>query len=61
MEFYRKNGGSYSESTIKRNFENKKWREILFDEFNIYQVKKVIVIEKEVKTKQKSNYSMKSN
>lgn len=51
MEFYRINGGLYSESTVKRNFENKKWREILLEEFNIYQVKKVIVVDKEIKVK----------
>ncbi len=51
IDFYRKNGGLYSESTLKKYFENKKWREILFDEFKIYQIRNVIVVEKEIKKK----------
>lgn len=51
MDFYKKNGGLYSESTLKKYFENKKWREILFDEFKIYQVRKVIIVDKEIQKK----------
>lgn len=51
MDYYRKNGGLYSKPTLKRYFENKKWKDILLDEFKIYQVRNVIVVDKEIKKK----------
>ncbi len=51
IDFYRNNGGLYSESTLRRYFENKKWREILLDEFKTYQVRNVIVVDREIKKK----------
>ena len=49
--FYRKNGGKYSESTIKRYFENKKWAEILASEFFLYPIRKIIIVDKQAEVK----------
>ncbi len=51
QEFYRKNGGLYSESTIKRYFDNKKWAEILASEFSLFPIRKIIVVDKQVEIK----------
>lgn len=51
QEFYRKKGGNFSESTIKRYFENKKWSEILASEFSLYPIRKIIIVDKQVEVK----------
>jgi len=49
--FYKNNGGKFSESTIKRYFENKKWAEILASEFSLYPIRKIIIVYKQVEVK----------
>jgi 5-methylcytosine-specific restriction endonuclease McrA len=49
--FYKNNGGKFSESSIKRYFENRKWAEILASEFSLYPIRKIIIVDKQVEIK----------
>ncbi|MCZ2483313.1 HNH endonuclease [Aquirufa nivalisilvae] len=49
--FYKNNGGKFSESSIKRYFENRKWAEILASEFSLYPIRKIIIVDKPVEVK----------
>lgn len=49
--FYKNNGGKFSESSIKRYFENRKWAEILASEFSLYPIRKIIIVDKQVEVK----------
>lgn len=49
--FYKNNGGKFSESSIKRYFEKKKWAEILASEFLLYPIRKIIIVDKQVEVK----------
>lgn len=51
QDFYKNNGGLYSESTIKRYFENRKWAEILASEFSLYPIRKIIIVDNQVEVK----------
>lgn len=49
--FYKNNGGKFSESSIKRYFENRKWAEILASEYFLYPIRKIIIVDKQVEVK----------